>query len=210
MLNPAKLLVLRKHNKMTDDRLRSHAANVVSATDGVPAYESVATEAASVKVRYTAFSSASEAAANGGKSLTLTKNDAKKALLDALDVLGTALQLTVREDLTYITNAYYEYRTQPVRSEEPLPDPILEFVNTGTLTGTVVGKLKALSKGVKAVAIEHSKDEGETWVNGTYATGRRFTISGLEVRKDYLVRALYHGTFQRTSNPSKPMPVFVL
>lgn len=205
-----KLIVLRKHNEMTLDELRAHGNNVVDATYKKPDYEGVATEADSVQVRYNEFDAACAAAANGGKSLTEVKQAKRTALLEALDALGTALQLTVKEDLSYITNAQYQYRSQPVKSSEPLPDPTQAYVMAGVLSGTVVGKVADLPKGVKSVAVEYSDDNGLTWKNGTYSTGKKFTLAGLSPRKDYLVRVVYHGTFQRTSNPSKPLPVFVL
>ncbi len=205
-----KLIVLRKHNEMTLDKLRAHGNNVVDATYKKPDYEGVATEADSVQVRYNEFDAACAAAANGGKSLTEVKQAKRTALLEALDALGTALQLTVKEDLSYITNAQYQYRSQPVKSSEPLPDPTQAYVMAGVLSGTVVGKVADLPKGVKSIAVEYSDDNGLTWKNGTYSTGKKFTLAGLVPRKDYLVRVVYHGTFQRTSNPSKPLPVFVL
>ncbi len=210
MMINKKLIVLRKHNEMTLDELRAHGKNVVDATYKKPDYEGVANEADSVQVRYNEFDAACAAAANGGKSLTEVKQAKRTALLEALDALGTALQLTVKEDLSYITNAHYQYRNQPVKSNEPLPDPTQAYVIAGVLTGTVVGKVADLPKGVKSIAVEYSDDNGLTWKNGTYSTGKKFTLAGLVPRKDYLVRVVYHGTFQRTSNPSKPLPVFVL
>ncbi len=205
-----KVIVLRKHNDMNLDELRAHGKDVTEATFKQPAYEAVATEANSAKGRYDEFEAASVAAANGGTTLNETKYNKRTSFLESLDALGTALQLTVKDDLTYVTNAHYQYRNQPVKRNEPLPDPSLEFVATGVLSGTVVGKVSHFPTGVTSIAVEYSIDGGLTWQNGTYSTGMKFTLAGLAVRKDYQVRVIYHGTYQRTNNPSKPLPVFVL
>lgn len=205
-----KVIVLRRHNEMTLPQLRTHGSNVTTATFDIPAYLSVKPEADDVKLKYDLFETACVAATNGGKTLNQMKDKRKVEFLVSLDVLGTALQLNVGDDLTFITNAYYEYRVQPVKSDAPLPDPNLLYVKAGVLLGTVEGKLIDLPKGVRTVALEYSVDEGVTWQNGTYSTGKKFIITGLTSRTDILVRAIFHGTFQRSSNPSTPVPVFVL
>lgn len=205
-----KVIVLRRHNDMNLPVLRSHGSNVTTATFDVSAYLSVKPEADDVKLKYDLFETACVAAANGGKTLNQMKDKRKEEFLGSLDALGTALQLNVGDDLTFITNAYYEYRLQPVKSDGPLPDPNLLYVKAGALLGTVEGKLVNLPKGVRTVALEYSNNDGLTWRNGTYTTGKKFTISGLISRTEILVRAIYHGTFQRSSNPSAPVPVFVL
>ncbi|MCC6722872.1 MAG: hypothetical protein IT258_00080 [Saprospiraceae bacterium] len=205
-----KFLVTRHYKEKTDGDLIKFEQAVLLATDSVAAYDAVKDQVAAVKTAAAEFETAVANAAGGGTSLTDTKNQKRDLLLAKLDLLGTALQLTVKEDVTYITNAHYQVRIQGERSSEPLPDPELDFVNAGVLSGTTVGKVKDFPKGVKSIAVEYSEDDGLTWKNGTYTTGKKFTVSGMAPRKEYLVRVLYHGTFQRTSNPSKPLPVFVL
>ncbi|MBK9013851.1 MAG: hypothetical protein IPM82_07070 [Saprospiraceae bacterium] len=69
--------------------------------------------------------------------------------------------------------------------------------------------MKKFPKGVLNIAIEYSADGGLTCQNGTYSTGLKFTLAGPTPRTDYLIRVIYHGTFQRISNSSKPVPVYV-
>jgi cytolysin (calcineurin-like family phosphatase) len=202
--------VLKDYKKFSDDGLRALQENIVTATENVDTYKQVAQQAIDVKLAGIEFVKACTDAANGGTTLTDTKNTKRGILLKRLDALGTALQLNVKEDLDYITNAYYKVRSKSHRSDSPLPDPSLLFVENGTLLGTVVGRVAEIPKGVKSIAIEYSADEGKTWKNGTYSTGMKFTLAGLESRKDYLIRVIYHGTQQRTSNPSKPLPVYVV
>lgn len=204
------VIVTRPYKSYTDDQLRSHQVDVVTATYDEPAYAGVQLQAEEVKIAGVEFTTACTNAAYGGTTLISTKNSKRAVLLEKLDNLGTALQLTVKDDLTYITNAHFSVKQQGQRSTEPLPDPVLDFVQRGVLEGTVDGKVKALPKGVKAIAVEYSADGGLTWQNGTYSTGLKFSLSGLDSRKEYRVRVRYHGTFQRTSNPSVEMPVFVL
>jgi hypothetical protein len=202
--------VLKPYKKLNDDSLRSFQDNAVKATDGVDAYKLVAPQVAKVKTTGAEFVTACTNAANGGTTLIETKNKKRGILLKKLDALGTSLQLTVQDDLSYITNAHYTVRVNGTRSDAPLPDPSLTFVVAGVLTGTVVGKVADFPKGVKSIAIEYSDDDGKTWQNGTYSTGKKFTLTGLVPRKDYLIRVIYHGTMQRTSNPSKALAVYVL
>ncbi|MCU0347774.1 MAG: fibronectin type III domain-containing protein [Saprospiraceae bacterium] len=200
---------MRKHNSMTVPELRTYFNDVVDATYKKPAYEAIDKEAVEVKETGSVFEAACVAAANGGSVLIEQRNIKKLKFLEALDRMATALQLNVTDDVTYVTNAHFDFRKQPSRSDEPLPDPVLDFVNPGVLNGTAVGKVKDFSRGVRTVAVEYSEDNGLTWKNGTYSTGKKFTLSGLESRKEYLVRVVCHGTVQRTSNPSKALPVFV-
>lgn len=204
-----KIIVLRKHNSMTLPVLRTYRGDVVDATFKKPGYEAIVKEADDVKVTGDEFEAACVAAANGGTVLVEQRNGKRDKFLEALDRMATGLQLTVKDDVTYITNAQFDYRKQPTKSDEPLPDPVLDFVNPGTLDGTVVGRVKDFAKGVRTVAVEFSEDNGNTWKNGTYSTAKKFTLAGLVSKKGYLVRVIFHGTLQRTSNPSKPLPVFV-
>jgi hypothetical protein len=206
----AKIIVLRKHNKMSQAVLRTHSNDVATDTVDKPTYAAVSDEADDVKLKSDAYDLACTNAANGGIGLVETKNKRKKELLLALDALGNALQATFTGDYTYIINAHYDYRKNPQQSNEPLPDPDLEFAVNGVLSGTVNGKVSNFPTGVKTVAVEYSDDNGLTWKNGTYSTGKKFTLSGLTPRTDYLIRVFFHGSHQRTSNPSVVKPVFVL
>lgn len=209
-MSNANFNVTKHYKKFNDGDLRAFQSDVIAATEGVVSYASVQDQVSDVRVMGDAFSTACSNAASGGTTLIQTKNDKRELLLSALDTLGTALQLNAGEDLTFITKAHYQIKSVGEKSNEPLTDPSLLFVVAGVLNGTADGKVGALPKGVKTLAVEYSADNGLSWRNGTYSTGLKFTLSGLESRKEYLVRVIYHGTFQRTSNPSKPLPVFVL
>lgn len=202
--------VARHYKVFTDDELRSFEVDVVTATVDVAAYLAVKPQADAVEVAGDEFATACTNAADGGTALISTKNTKRKALLKKLDALGTALQLTVGTDLDYILKAHYKIVEPGEKSDAPLPDPELDSVKCGVLSGTVKGSVKAFPKGVTSIAVEYSDDNGLTWKNGTYSSGKKFLLEGLISRHDYLVRVTYHGTFQRTSNPSAYLPIFVL
>ena len=111
---------------------------------------------------------------------------------------------------SYVTDAGFHLKKKPVRSNQPLPQPEWNFLKRGVLSGTVEGEIKNLPAGVKEVGIKHSYDGWATEKNGTYSTGKKFVLAGLEVKREVEVKVCYLGTYQRKSDDSLAMPVFVL
>lgn len=59
-------------------------------------------------------------------------------------------------------------------------------------------------------ALEYSEDNGETWKNGTYFSGKSYVLSNLPRRKELLVRVKSFGRFSRESDFSSSLPIFLV
>jgi hypothetical protein len=184
--------------------------NVISRTDGVTAYNELQVQVDIVKPLLTKYESAVVAAMDGGKLLTQAKRKAKVNLLDAMEDLAALTKVYAKGVATYVTDAGFQLKKRAVRSNQPLPQPEWNFLKRGVLSGTVEGEIKNFPAGVKEVGIKHSYDGWATEKNGTYSTGKKFVLAGLEVKREVEVKICYLGTYQRKSDDSLPMQVFVL
>ena len=184
--------------------------NVISKTDGVPSYSELQAQVDIVKPLLATYENAVVAAMDGGKLLTQAKIKAKVNLLDAMEDLAALTKVYAEGVESYATDAGFQLKKKSVRSNQPLPQPEWNFLKRGVLSGTVEGEIKNLPSGVKEVGIKHSYDGWATEKNGTYSTGKKFVLAGLDVKKEVEVKVCYLGTYQRKSDDSLPMQVFVL
>ena len=196
--------------KGTYGEIEEFCQNVISRTDGVPAYNELQAQVDIVKPLLTTYDNAVVAAIDGGRLLTLAKLKGKNDLLDAMEDLASLAKVSAKGVPSYATNAGFQLKKKSVRSNQPFPKPEWNYLKRGVLSGTVEGEIKNLPVGVKEVGIKHSYDGWTTEENGTYSTGKKFVLAGLEVRKDVEVKVCFLGTFQRKSDDSLAMPVFVL
>lgn len=183
---------------------------VISKTDGIARYADLQAQVDIVKPLLTAFDAAVVAALDGGKLLTQAKKDAKENLLDSMDDLKSLTKVFSKGDPTYATDAGFKLKPKPVRSQQPLPEPVIDSLKRGVLSGTIEGLIKDFPPGVKEIGIKYSYDGWVTENNGTYSTGKKFILAGLEVKREVEVKVCYHGTYQRKSNDSDAMHIFVL
>ncbi len=196
--------------KGTYGEIGEFCQNVISKTDGVPAYSELQAQVDIVKPLLVTYDNAVVAAMDGGKLLTQAKVKAKNDLLDAMEDLAALTKVYAEGVMSYATDAGFQLKKKPVRSNQPLPQPEWNYLKRGVLSGTVEGEIKNLPTGVKEVGIKHSYDGWATEKNGTYSTGKKFVLAGLDVRKEVEVKVCYLGTYQRKSDDSLPMQVFVL
>lgn len=183
---------------------------IISKTDGVVRYKDLKNQIDKIKPLLAAYDTAILAASDGGKLLTQVKRTAKVDLLNAMEILAALTKGFSDGDPTYVTDAGFQLRQKAVHSKQPLPQPDWVYLKRGILSGTVEGLIQNLPPGVKELGIKYSYDGWVNEHNGTYSTGKKFVLAGLEVRKEVEVKVIYLGTYQRKSNESKPMPVFVL
>ena len=183
---------------------------IISKTDGVARYSDLQNQIDKIKPLLTTYDAAILAASDGGKLLTQAKREAKVELLNAMEILAALTKGFSNGDSTYVTDTGFQLRQKAVHSKQPLPQPEWVYLKRGILSGTIEGLIKNLPPGVKEIGIKYSYDGWVTEHNGTYCTGKKFILAGLEVKRDVEVKVIYHGTYQRKSNDSKPMPVFVL
>jgi len=183
---------------------------VVMKTDGVVRYAELQPQVDIVKPLLVAFVNAVAAASDGGKLLTQAKLNAKADLLAAMEDMAAMTKVFAKGDKTYVTEAGFELRKKGVKSDGPLDRPEWSYLKRGILSGTVEGEVKNFPKGVNELGIKHSDDGWATERNGTYSSGKKFVLSGLDPKKEVEVKICFLGTFQRKSDDSVAMPIFVL
>ena len=196
--------------KGTYGEIGEFCQNIISKTDGVPAYSELQAQVDILKPLLTTYENAVVAALDGGRLLTQAKLKTKVDVLDAMEDLAALTKVYAEGVSSYVTDAGFHLKKKPVRSNQPLPQPEWNFLKRGVLSGTVEGEIKNLPAGVKEVGIKHSYDGWATEKNGTYSTGKKFVLAGLEVKREVEVKVCYLGTYQRKSDDSLAMPVFVL
>jgi len=203
--------ILLTFKKGPDAELLQFGNEVVAAMKDNPRYGAdLQPQVLIVEDYLTQFQIAVNNAADGGHTLVQTRREKRKLLEKELTVLAKMLELHVDEDDTFFTGAGFQLRKQPERHLGPFPQPVLRYVRQGVMSGTVDGESLDLPDGVMQIGIEYSTDNGQTWHNGTYSTGKRFTIEALPPREEYLFHVCYQGTRQRLSDWSEPAGLFVL
>jgi hypothetical protein len=143
--------------------------------------------------------------------------------IQAKDVAKEKLLMTLTEYAYYVTGAAV-YNTAilaqsgfdaSTEAHKGSPDvrlaaPFGLKVNPGVLSGEVVLSFQVENaKMVVKNALEVSQDNGETWQNGTYFTGKKFIVNNLPVRKDLLLRVRSLGSYSRASDFSAPISAFL-
>ena len=183
---------------------------VMLKTDDVARFSDLQKQVDVIKPLLESFINAVAAAADGGKLLTQAKKKAKKELLNEMDILKSLVVIFAKGDEDYATEAGFKLREKPIRNNQPLSRPKWMNIKRGVLLGTIEGELKKFPKGVTSAGVKHSYDGWVTEKNGTYTTGQNFVLEGLESKREVEVKVCFHGTFQRKSNDSDSMSIFVL
>jgi len=202
--------ITASYKRGTFGEIEESCQQIILKTDGVARFKDLQKQVVIVKAKLSIFIAAVAEATDGGKLLTQAKMIAKKELVRELDALKDLVKVFAKDDETYVTGAGFTLRAKPVRSNLPLAEPEWNSLKRGKLSGTVEGEVRSMPKGVSELGIKYSYDGWVTEHNGTYSTGKKFVLKGLEVKKEVEVKVCFHGTFQRKSNDSLPMPIFVL
>jgi hypothetical protein len=204
--------ILLNFKKSPDADLLLFGSDVVANMKGNARYDGddLQAQVLAVELSLSAFQTAANNASDGGSSLIQTRREKRKVLENDLTILAKLLELHTNEDITYFTEAGFRVRKQPERHLGPLPRPVMKYARQGVMSGSIDGESDDFPDGVKQIAVEYSPDNGQSWHNGTYSTGKRFTMDNLTPRAEYLLRVCYQGTRQRVSDWSEPLGLFVL
>lgn len=202
--------ILMSFKMYLDAELLKFAREVVTLMKGKAKYTDEQAQVTAVEAQIEVFQVASDKAAEGTTTFINDSVKQREDLLAKLVVLTKLLEVHTTEEEAFFTEAGFKVRQKPVRSNAPLPSPVIDDVQRDVLSGSIRGEVKDFPKGVSQIAVEHSNDNGSTWYNGTYSTGKRFKLEGLTPRKEYLIRTCYVGTFQRRSDWSETKSIFVL
>lgn len=205
-----KFKILLNFKRFSDNDLSAFAANIVTNMADNPAYAAESTQVGVISDALGAYNLALAGARDGGRTLRKIRDEKREALLTALMLLVLQLEMHHDKEASFFTATGFTLRKAPERNTAPFPKASLKYLRQGTLSGSVDGESYDFPDSVKQLAVEHSSDSGQTWQNGTYSTGMRFTLTGLPLKKDCLVRVRYLGTRQRHGDWSEPMSLFVL
>ena len=126
-------------NDDTDPQLITDASGIVQSLTNNTIYPTPMPTLAAVSEALAAFAHALAAAAEGGVSLTLAKNDAREVLTGLLRELSSYVQLTCKGDMTKLLTSGFPVQ-KPVRTPiGPLPPPTVT-VKLGTRSGDLAAK----------------------------------------------------------------------
>lgn len=202
--------ILFDFKKFIDAVVITFSGQLITKMDGVAKYAPLQAQVDVVKLATDAFSAAVDAASNGGKNLVRDKNDRKKELRAELEKLALLTQVQANGDSAYALNAGFNVQEKPQRSTAPLPQPVLKYLRRGEKSGTIVGEIENMPKGAKELCLLHSIDSFTTSANGTNSSSKKFTIDLGITEQRVQVRGYFIGTFQRKSDLSDSMEIFVL
>ena len=202
--------ILLSFKRYSDNDLSAFASDIVDNMKDNPVYEAEAARVTAISQTLAIFNQAMAKASDGGRTLKRIRNEKRELLLGEMVLLVTQLSLYADKDSSFFTATGFLLRKTPTRHEGPLPKAVLRYIRRGVLSGSVDGETDSFPDPVKQIAVEYSMDNGQSWQNGTYSTGKRFTVTGLPTKTDCQLRVCYHGTRQRTGDWSEPLGVFVL
>lgn len=206
-----KLQVSLGFRRGTYGQIEEFANQVIIKTDGVAEYAALQEQVNIVKPLLTKFINAVAAASDGGKQLTQAKLAAKKELVDQLEVLALLTQINAKGNEFYLLGAGFNSRKKPVNNRnKPLAKPEWKYLRRGVLSGTVEGEVMNFPSGTKEIGIQYSYDGWQTAHNGTYTSGKKFIVKGLDIKREVELKLTFNGSFQRKSDASDAKGVFVL
>jgi hypothetical protein len=196
-----KLKVSLGYNKYPDAVVNEVTTAIVTDLTGNAAFPMPTVLLTQVTALQTAFTDAMAAAANGGTQLTAAKNQARAALLNALDANALYVQTIARFDLaTLLSSGYQAASTNRARIQLPAPT-IAAFVNE--MSTQLVVRLTPIAN---AYAYEVQVKIGTgAWVPaGLFTAARRIVLTDLTSGAVYTVQARAIGGSTGYSDWSDP------
>lgn len=205
------IIVMLDFIRAQDDSLLKFLEVVLTRMKGNARYAKEQDQVLAVETDFNAFTKCLADCSNGGKALIQLKNEQRKVLEASARKLAKLVEIDA-DGPDYVLEAGFKLHAKSQQNRAPFPAPTIEYLGRGTLSGTIEGFSSDFLPGVKQIAAEWrgvSDPTGE-WNNGVYSTGKKFQLKDLPPRTDVEVRIRFIGTYQRESDPSAAVPVFVL
>ena len=203
-----KKIIKRSYKRMKQDKANSFANVIHQRMKDDPQFAHLLPAVTELKTRNTAFELADANAADGGKKLTIIKNECFQAMLDQLDEVADGVEFMAKGDTKIALDAGFELVAEP-RSINSIATPTgLTAEDNKDYTGYVNVKCKP-DKDVVNYGIEYQKAGATTWQNGTTSTSSSVTLTGLEAGAYYNVRIYANGRKGLKSDPTVPVTVLV-
>jgi hypothetical protein len=195
-----KLKVVLTYNSYPDAVLDELTTAIIAAMTGNAAFPSPTIPLATVTTLQTTFRNALAAAANGGTPLTAAKNQARQALLDALDANALYVQTGARYDLAMLLSSGYQAASTN-RAQTQLPAPKIQGLENQMSTQLVV----RLSPIANAYCYEVQTKNGGGWTPaGSFTAARKIILTNLTPGTVYNVQARAIGGTTGYSDWSDP------
>jgi hypothetical protein len=210
-----KPIVLRgAYNSLINADLSYFSENVVNATFKVKTYEAIALAADELQMKSEIFKNALAAAKFNEETSVITKNNAQKALMEALNQVANGLDYFAyyqEDSVNYIVGASMKAQrgraAKRSTSNELDPPQITGIIPSNIIPGDVLVDITKI-EGASNYGFEYSEDN-EKWINGQYSSVTTATLK-LPSRKDLWVRARAIGTRNRKSEFGVPVKTFVM
>ena len=205
-------LLIRKsyYKQLSQSALAVFAGDVFTRMSTDTKYQAYSDLVRTLGEEVTAYKNILEQSQDGARRNLVVKAALKKTILDLLDQI--VLQLTSDHDgteLWAIDAGFSPLRIEKRQAKEIGRPYGLEIVPS-TATGEVKIRFRTQSTArVYSNAVEYSYDEGATWHNGTYGSSRGIRITGLEPRREVLVRVRSLGSAGRVSDWSDVVRSYV-
>jgi hypothetical protein len=182
--------------------LDEFAGHTVSCMTGNTAFPAPTVKLTDVATLQTAFHSAIDNAADGGKQLTAVKSQTREALLEALDKNAMYVQGIAAYDLPTLRSSGY-FETSSNHAQSPLDAPIIAAVLNEQSTQLTV----RLTPVTNAYAYEVQIRTGTAdWKSaGVFTQARRIVLSGLTSGSIYTMQARAFGGSTGSSAWSDPV-----
>jgi hypothetical protein len=196
-----KLKVTLTYNSYPDAVLDEMTTAIITAMTGNAAFPTPTIPLATVTTRQTTFSDACAAAAFGGTPLTAAKNQARQALLDALDANAMYVQAIARYDLAMLLSSGYQAASTN-RAQVQLSAPTILGLENEMSTQLVL-RLSPVTNAY-CYEVQTSVGTGAWQAAGTFTAARKIIITALTPGTVYNVQARAIGGLTGYSDWSDP------
>ena len=203
-----KKIIKRSYKRMAQDKASSFANVVYLRMKDDTQFADFTVNVTELKVRNTAFEVAAGNAADGGRKLTIIKNECHDAMIEQLDEVADQIEYVAKGNEKMALDAGFELVSEAKSVNAIAPPTDLKAENNVDRSGVVNLKWK-IDKNVVNYGIEYQK-EGETvWRNGTSSTSSTAILAGLEAGFYYNIRIYANGRKQLKSDATDYVTVLV-
>jgi hypothetical protein len=201
VLMPKKLKVSLAYNRYPDAMVGEISTAILAAMTGNPAFPTPIIPLPTVTALQNTFREARAAAADGGKQLTAAKNQARLALLDALDANAMYVQVLARYDLAMLLSSGYQAASTN-RAQTQLPAPTILGLDNEMSTQLVL-RLSPVANAY-CYEVQTSVGTGAWQTIGSFTAARKIILPNLIPGTVYNVRARAIGGSTGYSDWSDP------
>lgn len=193
---------------MTQDKANSFANIIYQRMKDDPQFINILPSVMSLKSLNTAFEVADGNAADGGKKLTIIKNECFKAMIAQLDVVADGVEALAEGNEKIVLDSGFELVEEAKTINEINMPTGLEAQNDEGHTGCVFTKWKS-DKTVVGTMVEFQKVGETTWQNGPFCTANSAILTNLEAGNYYNIRVYGMGRKGLKSNTTASVTVLV-